>query len=328
MTQAESPIATPPAADVHGGATHAHDPDVAHHFESAEQQFDSGKLGMWTFLATEVLMFGGLFCGYAVWRSNDPASFEYGHRLLDSTMGGINTVVLITSSLTMAWAVRAAQLGQRRALTILLALTLLGGFGFMGIKYMEYSAKFAHGTGPGNWFLDGREIDGEKIPDKISEYFGHGHADALGHTGPGGQGGHADGGGAAAANDAPAPAPASPLAAINEARTALVDPGRSPPGLAPLDADTSTPAAQAGGHDLTPAQVKLSRNFIDVYFLMTGLHGVHVLVGMGLIAWLLVRAARGAFGPTRFAAVDNVGLYWHLVDLIWIFLFPLLYLID
>ncbi len=294
--------------------SHGHDPNVAHHFASAEQQFNSGKLGMWTFLATEVLMFGGLFCGYAVWRRNDPLSFEFGHQLLETKWGAINTVVLITSSLTMAWAVRAAQLGQQQALKVLLVLTLLGAGGFMGIKYMEYSAKFAHGTGPGMWF----------DTEKIRHYF---DSPAPGHA-PGNAPGRGYGDGQPAEPAAPtADATAASGPTVAESRSSLPDPGDGPKGLTPSD-DPPAEHAAAGGHGLTAEQVILSRNFVDVYFLMTGLHGIHVLVGMGLISWLLVRAMGGTFGPRKFAAVDNVGLYWHLVDLIWIFLFPLLYLID
>ena len=123
----------------------SHAPHLAHHFDSLGQQFESGKLGMWLFLSTEVLLFGGLFCAYAVYRSNHPEIFIYAHQFLDKTLGGINTVVLICSSLSMAWAVRAAQLNQQRLLVILLSLTILGGFGFLGIKFVEYEHKWKHG---------------------------------------------------------------------------------------------------------------------------------------------------------------------------------------
>ncbi len=138
------------ARDAHGGDSpsgnaHARDPHLAHHFDSSEQQYESGKLGMWLFLATEILLFGGLFCAYAVYRSNHPEIFIYAHRFLDKTLGGINTLILIASSFTMAWAVRAAQLGQRRKLLTLLSITLLCAFGFLGIKAVEYDQKWKHG---------------------------------------------------------------------------------------------------------------------------------------------------------------------------------------
>src|SRR6476620_11380385 len=133
---APNPAATVIAA--HNG--HHHDPHLAHHFDTPEQQFASGKLGMWVFLATELLMFGGLFCAYSVYRHNHPEIFEFGHQYLDKKLGAINTIVLITSSLTMAWGVRAAQMGRNKVLAFCLILTLLGGAGFMCIKTIEYRA--------------------------------------------------------------------------------------------------------------------------------------------------------------------------------------------
>jgi len=287
-----------------GTDPHAHhDPHVAHHFESAEQQFTSGKLGMWVFLATEILMFGGLFCGYAVWRHNDPVSFEYGHLILDTNMGAINTVILITSSFTMAWAVRAAQMSNKKLTTILLCLTLLGGLGFMVVKYLEYSAKWNHGTLPGQMYN----------AEEVEAYYGKYRKDSKHES--------TDAGGA----ESTAPA-ATPI--IGETKTEIQASGTAPEGLAVDTAKADTSYDGGRGHHPTPEQVHRSRRFIDVYFLMTGLHGIHVLVGMGLIGWIAIRAAKGAFSSKNFLAVDLVGLYWHLVDLIWIFLFPLLYLID
>ena len=132
----------------------SHEPaaHLQHHFDTPEQQFDAGKLGIWLFLATEILLFGGLFCAYAIYRANHPEIFVFAHQYLDKVLGGTNTVILLCSSLTMAWAVRAAQLGQRKLQITLLALTLLGGFGFMGIKYVEYKAKWEHGLLPGTRF--------------------------------------------------------------------------------------------------------------------------------------------------------------------------------
>src|SRR5829696_5949050 len=124
---------------------HPHgNPHLAHHFDSPEQQFNSAKIGMWVFLATELLMFGGLFCAYSVYRHNHPEVFDFAHRELDKTLGAINTVVLISSSFTMALGVRMAQLGRRKGLVVCLALTLLGGGGFMIIKSIEYHKKYEH----------------------------------------------------------------------------------------------------------------------------------------------------------------------------------------
>jgi cytochrome c oxidase subunit 3 len=255
--------------------SHEPTPHLQHHFDTPEQQFDAGKLGIWLFLATEILLFGGLFCAYAIYRANHPEIFHYAHQFLDKILGGTNTVILLCSSLTMAWAVRASQLGQRRLLIVLLSLTLLGGFGFLGIKYVEYKAKWEHGLLPGTHFAP------------------HVHEGGLA---------------------APAAAPAAPAGEIKPS-------AQGPTGTVRHEA-----AGEAGtGHGKRPSNVQI---FFGIYFLMTGLHGLHVLAGMGAIAWILVRSIKGHFGPEYFTPVDFVGLYWHLVDLIWIFLFPLLYLIS
>src|SRR5688572_5217929 len=144
---------TPTTTDAHGDDPHGHgnghDPHLAHHFDTPEQQFDSGKLGMWTFLATEILMFGGLFCAYAVYRYNHPDVFRYGEHHVDTRWGALNTIILLTSSLTMAMGVRYAQLGRKNLLVAMLALTLLGGLGFMVVKTIEYKNKWDHGYFPG-----------------------------------------------------------------------------------------------------------------------------------------------------------------------------------
>jgi len=294
---------------------HAEHPShLQHHFETPVQQYDSAKLGMWLFLATEILLFGGLFCAYAVYRARHPEIFVWAHHLLDTRLGAINTVILLTSSLTMAWSVRCAQLGQRRGLVLLLSLTLLGGFGFLGIKYVEYSSKYRHGL------LWGKEFK----PDAhyIAEHFG------LPEPEPG-EAGHESPGAGTASQPAPE-GEASPRvpdekastasAGFSVERTALPPPGTAPAGRAATGTE--------GQAHVAPPQPEYVQVFFSIYFLMTGLHGLHVIAGMAIIAWLLVRATRGAFGPDYFTPVDLGGLYWHLVDLIWIFLFPLLYLIH
>ncbi len=310
--------------DVHG-----HDPSLQHHFDNPEQQFDSGKLGMWLFLATEVLLFGGLFVAYAVYRANHPEIFVYAHQFLDKKLGGINTLVLICSSLTMAWGVRAAQLGQQRLLKILLALTILGGFGFMGIKYVEYKQKWEHGLLPGKHFTHkegGHAAEKAPAPAAAAPAAATPAPAATAHAG------------AAAAPAAATPAPTATAhagasaapAAATPAAPAQASPGtlklepsliqRAPDGPAGL-----ATAAHGEGHEAEPDKVWI---FFSIYFLMTGLHAIHVIAGMTAIGWVLRKAMKGAFGPTYFTPVDLVGLYWHLVDLIWIFLFPLLYLIH
>ncbi|MGO8689583.1 MAG: cytochrome c oxidase subunit 3 family protein [Thermoguttaceae bacterium] len=236
----------------------AHEPGephfLAHHFGSYRQQFDAGKLGMWIFLLTEILLFGGLFCAYAIFRANHPEIFIYADRFLDKNLGALNTCVLIFSSLTMAWAVRCAQTDRRRGLIVCLVITLVCACCFLGVKGVEYRSKWREGL------LVARFYDP------------HVHAAAPAKT-------------AAAAAKLPVVA----------------------------------------GHVVQPEHVGI---FFSLYFLMTGLHAVHVLAGMGVIGWILRRAVRGEFGSHYFGPVDYVGLYWHLVDMIWIYLFPLLYLIH
>ncbi len=391
---------------------HEHDSSVGashlqHHFDTPAQQFSSAKLGMWLFLATEILLFGGLFCAYAVYRGNHPEVFMWAHHLLDSKLGAINTVVLLTSSLTMAWAVRCAQLNQRRGVIVLLALTLLGGFGFMTIKYIEYSSKWKHGLLWGTNFQ----------PDEhyVAAHFSGGHDDAVDEGGPGGEehdpdvalgqqlfestcyschglkgeglaklgqslrasafvkgktdeelltflksgrqpfgsdsqmhmlmpprGGNpmltddklvhvvaylrvlqenwtkeAPAGGDSAAA-VPEPLIASAVAPVVVQRSTIPRAADSPPGL----------MSGVGTHTAPLAQPHNVQVFFGIYFLMTGLHGIHVLAGMAILGWLLIRAIRSEFSSAYFTPVELGGLYWHLVDLIWIFLFPLLYLIH
>ena len=213
-------------------------PYFQHHFADPEQQYEASNMGMWAFLVTEVLTFAGLFCAYAIFRAWNPDMFISAHRALDVTMGATNTVVLITSSLTMALAIRYIQLNNNRAAIINLVLTLLFACTFLVIKYFEYEHKFHCGHLPGSFF---------------------------------------------------SPYPDPSCVAIE---------GNNP------------------------------HVFFSIYFMMTGLHGLHVIVGMVLITWLIFRTRKGHFSPAYYTPVEIVGLFWHLVDLIWIFLFPLLYLIG
>jgi cytochrome c oxidase subunit 3 len=323
-----------------------HDPHLAHHFDTAEQQYQSGKLGMWVFLATEILMFGGLFCAYAVYRRNHPEVFEWGHLALDRKWGAINTVILLTSSLTMAWGVRAAQLGMNKALKICLLLTILGGVGFMCIKFVEYKAKWEHGLWVGRSAnVYSTEFDTKAHPGVTPRHdipgaihAGHEGASGEGHAAPGEGAVHAAAG---AEHEKPATEPEkkdAPAAGKPAGPPDLVDPNAGTPDAAKIvPVFSASPATVVVGvapekpltfDELTPLDRKRVFTFFSIYFCMTGLHGIHVLVGMGLITWILLRAARNEFGPKYFSPVDIVGLYWHLVDLIWIFLFPLLYLIH
>jgi cytochrome c oxidase subunit 3 len=325
-------------ADAHH---HDHPPFLAHHFESPQQQFEAGKLGMWLFLATEVLLFGGLFCAYAIWRFHNPDMFRFGSTFLDTKMGAINTAVLIASSLTMATAVTLAQRNHKKGLIICLVLTLFGALGFLTIKYFEYSHKFHEGYFPGLRF-----------------YQQHDHAPTW---------------------DTSMPVVGTPLTAVDTTERALtveelglpdditVEPSQVGPsaeasgGLnvgALSDAEReyrtgggTTPGmdgaaeghedegheeddhdGHGGGHGgvhpmQNPERPANAHMFFNIYFMMTGLHGVHVVIGGIVILWLTVKAIRGQFSDAYFTPVDLGGLYWHVVDLIWIFLFPLFYLI-
>ncbi len=302
-------------------STEHHDPNLAHHFETPQQQFDSGKLGIWLFLTTEILLFSGLFCAYAVYRANHPEVFYFAHEYLDKILGAINTVVLIFSSFTMAWAVRAAQLGQQKLLVRLLIITLLCGLAFMGIKSKEYYDKYQHGT------LWGPLYNPHALPGQHHEVAaGAEHAEHAAEP--------AKESATAAAHAAEAK-PATPAAAApqipQDARGFMAEQSTlaaapdGPSGINPAWENTQ-PQHHNGWQGPEPANVQ---TFFGIYFVMTGLHGLHVLAGMFVIFfYCLLPARKGRFGPGYFNPVDFCGLYWHLVDLVWIFLFPLLYLIH
>jgi cytochrome c oxidase subunit 3 len=205
-------------------------------FEDLDQQRESASLGMWVFLVTEVLFFGGMFMTYTLNRSTYPDVFGEASRSINLTLGAVNTVVLIGSSLTMAMSVWAAQVGKKQLVTIFLILTLILGTVFLGIKGVEYHEKFVEHHVPGLNF-------------------------------------------------------------------------------------NFEPGASAG----TNAHAQL---FFSLYFAMTGLHALHMIIGAGLLIWLIKESFKGRFNPGYSTPVDLVGLYWHFVDIVWIFLFPLLYLID
>lgn len=214
-------------------AEYPHHPKLQHHFDDMDQQAEASSLGMWVFLVTEVMFFGGLFMAYIVYRSASPEGFQEASHHLNVTWGAINTVVLIVSSLTMALAVRAAQTSAPpKTQAAWIAITMVLGTAFLGIKYIEYADKFAHNLVPGPNFAW---------------------------------------------------------------------PGKFP-----------APAEQ----------------FYSLYFCMTGLHALHMVIGLGIMAVIGVMAWRRQFDGTYYTPVEVAGLYWHFVDIVWIFLFPLLYLIG
>lgn len=220
-----------------------------------EQQRDAGSIGMWVFLVTEIMFFGGMFLAYIIYRAKYPMEFAAGSYALNITLGGINTAVLIGSSLTMALAVFFAQVGVRKLLITFLLLTILLGGVFLGIKAVEYKAKFDHHTYPGLGF----QVDHEK-----QERWEEHHAQEL-------------------------------------------------------------QQAAREGH---PFDLKKVQMFYFIYFAMTGIHALHMIIGIGLMLVLVFMAWRGRFSPEYHAPVELSGLYWHFVDIVWIFLFPLLYLIG
>ncbi len=231
-----------PAAATHGEVHGSvHNPALLHHFAEPQQQRDASSLGMWAFLATEVMFFGGLFCAYLIYRLMYFGDFGAASKTLDVKLGATNTAVLICSSLTVVLAVWAAQTGRRMMLVVNLALTLILGIAFLGIKGIEYKEKFEKHHVPGASFQFQ-----ETIP----------------------------------------------------------------------------------GHPNQHANPQHAQIFFALYFIMTGLHAVHMLVGLGIFLWLLVMAWKGRFTPEYNTPVEMGGLYWHFVDVIWIYLFPLLYLID
>jgi len=311
-----------------------HDPFLAHHFESHRQQFDAGKLGMWLFLATEILFFSGLFVAYSVYRSNHPEVFVYAHQFLDKSLGAVNTIILLFSSLTMAWGVRCAQLNQPRGLVWCLAITLACASVFLGIKAVEYSHKWdegllwarhfapthAHGN---TWTLVWFSVPAAiavvgcgllalvcKVRDAKHGWTVAGIATcaALAYFV-----------GVAAGIGIPSVEQQISQRVVGvEAETVA----------AISHAASQTSEHEPSAHSGEKSAPALAGVFFSIYFIMTGIHAIHVLAGMGVILWILSRSVRGNFGSSYYGPVDYVGLYWHLVDMVWIFLFPLLYLIH
>ncbi len=233
------------AAHVETHEAVGHHSALQHHFDNMEQQREAGSLGMWIFLVTEIMFFGGLFMAYLLYRTKYPLPFAAGSNHLNITLGAVNTVILIMSSLTMALAVYYAQVGSRRLQIVFLVLTMTFGAAFLGIKGVEYYDKYRDHLIP----VAGFEWDAKNIP-----------------------------------------------------------------------------------HDVLPQDVEtFKRNvqmFYWIYFAMTGLHAFHMIIGLGALSFLVYFAWRGRYSPEYHAPVELTGLYWHFVDIVWIFLFPLLYLLG
>ncbi len=325
----------------HGHGDHAHMPFQAHHFDDPEQQFDAGKLGMWIFLVTEVLFFSGMFCAYALYRSLHPEVWTFASQFLNEMLGAFNTGVLLFSSLTMAWGVRCAQLRQRTGLVICLAITLGCAAMFLGIKAVEYTHKWDMGLLPAGFYesqyLPGAHHTGLSswlvrlciIPGVLTVGFALWYLVTLIK----GQKRHSEIAG---------PMLVTGLCFFLGAYLGIVIQSFEESSHGTISHDSHVAAGvDAGGHSDEPAsrspgdplpeeidQAGGAGLFFSIYYCMTGVHAIHILGGMVVLTWLLVRATKDQFNEQYFGPVDYVGLYWHLVDLIWIYLFPLLYLIK
>lgn len=296
--------AAPGHGDSHGHATHGR--ELLHHFETARQQKEAATLGMWAFLVTEIMLFGGIFMAYFLYRWAFPDVWADSATHLNTPLGTVNTVVLLVSSLTVALAVNAAEEGRRNRLLVMLGATLVLGFGFLGIKAYEYSEKFAHCNGyatPLAWATGGAAL-GEKeclVPGLAFVYPEHG-AEHGGEAAHGGEGSHSSG-------EVVVDAAQGSEAAPNTAGAVKVIPSTHSQGIV-----VNAPR--------TPHQL-----FYFLYFVATGLHAVHMLVGITVVSVLAFMSWRGVFTPAYFTPVEIGGLYWHLIDIVWVFLFPLFYLV-
>ncbi len=360
----------PPAEHAHDGHGHGHGehlPFQAHHFADMQQQFEAGKLGIWLFLAQEVLFFGGLFCAYAVYRSTHPEVFIDAHHHLNTLLGAFNTIVLLASSLAIAWGVRCAQLSNSKGIIYTHIFTLACAALFLGIKMVEYTHKWDEGIFWGAKYAyqagatPGHHYHGWLQPMMLTTLIGGGlfalvgvlrtkagkpvsgwTLGAVGVTiasiGLGiiiGQGvnalttpaQHASADHATDSHHAAdelAVATAVPTAA--QASAPLVDRTGAPPVVAPPEKTAGpdeVPAMPA-----TPPIAVTQANFFSIYYFMTGIHAVHIIGGIIALTWIVARAAANHFNSQYYGPVEYVGLYWHLVDLVWIYLFPLLYLIK
>ena len=204
----------------------------AHHFVSANHQYSAAKEGIWLFMTTEIVMFGGLFVAYIIFRNLYPEVFAEGASYLNWKLGATNTVVLIFSSLTMALAIHYIQVGDRVKSSRMLLVTMACALTFLAIKFFEYKVKIEHGTLPGAFFHE-KEFNNPNLP-----------------------------------------------------------------------------------------------LFFGMYFVMTGLHGLHVIIGFFLMLWLYIKVQKGTIGPENYTQMEGVGMFWHVVDLVWIYLFPLYYLVG
>ena len=245
---ADTITTTDPAME-HEEHEHVFVPQHRHHFETEQQQREAGSFGMWLFLLTEIMFFGGLFFAYLLYRNWYYDAFVPASNYLSITLGATNTAILITSGFFMAMAVWSAEVRRRKLLVWMLIFTTLFGLAFIGIKYVEWHDEWVHNHIPGAHF-------------DVSEF-------------------------------------------VNPTAHGIMD-------QKPVPADMA----------------QKTQIFFFLYFAMTGMHALHMIIGIGLLLWLIGRSQRGDFSAGYVAPIENFGLYWHFVDIVWLFLFPLLYLIN
>jgi cytochrome c oxidase subunit III len=288
-----------------------HEPGLQHQFEDMKQQEESVSIGMWMFLVQEIMFFGGLFTAYLVFRSRYPMAFAAGSNHLDAFWGGLNTLVLIVSSLTMALTVYYAQKSNRGMQVIMIVLTMIFGAAFLGVKAIEYTDKYNSGLIPVTG-LNKRVAEAESGPQHVQLSL---------------------------------PFETRAYAASAESQHKYVNPRgefqwheyeliekafqdqRSDPDGNHLTHAEMVGYTSNGQLDRDKIRDKV-RMFYFIYFVMTGLHALHMVVGLGLMAWLLWTAWKGYYTAEYYMPVEMSGLYWHFVDIVWIFLFPLLYLLG
>ena len=327
---------------------HSHHRFQAHHFDTAEQQFQAGKLAMWLFLATEVLFFSAMFCAYAVYRSGHPEVFEKAAEFLNPYLGAANTIVLLASSLSVAWAVRCVQKGNQKGLLANLLFTLACAGCFLGVKSVEYAIKFKEGL----FWRGDFSYSASAHPDLTKT---HEHLQTLGLALIGiavvwvalsflvksaGKKWAAYafavtflGAGAGALVGNVYTMEQERLELAKHDSHAAAEHEEHGEHAESTEAETEAEATAAPAAEEDPlAYGGQGSNFVGVffsiYYAMTGVHAIHILAGIGVFIWIVSRAGRGHFEPEYYGPVEYSGLYWHLVDLIWIYLFPLLYLIQ
>ncbi len=360
-----------PHADVHHDDHHDHGEFIAHHFDSAEQQFDSGKLGIWIFLVTEILFFSGLFVAYILVRNHNPEIFAQAHIFLDKVLGGLNTIVLLFSSLTMALAVRASQMGNNKSVASMVLVTMVCATVFLGVKAVEYSHKWDMGikvrshfdeyqlagaindgihpeetmiAGFSDWlvilsivpaillglfFIGG--FVGKAMGKDILSKFMFGMAITVAGYFLGAAGGYvyqanqSHSGGHAQVT----PADDAPVVLMAMTEDEKHDHGHEGDDHAREGEHAHGEHHGSHGPKVDPEDYHRDIGlFFSIYYCMTGLHAIHIIGGIAALAWVFWRSLAGHWRPDYFGPVEFVGLYWHLVDLIWIYLFPMLYLID